>query len=293
MAGREPRAPGGTFVDDGMIGGVLVGRYELTAELHSGKFGDFWKGRRISDGEDVAIKLLKPHLFEDPKAMARFEREISVLVSFRHDNLLAVLDHGKTHKGVPWIVTELHEGGTLTEVIADLSLTIERVRTIGAQVASVLAAAHERGIVHRGVDPEAIIVGSDDRVFLQDFGVAHLTSPENTITLAGERLGRYEYMAPEYIKEEVLNARTDLYSLGILLYEMLAFQPPFVGRPGDVLRRHVQEAPPPPSSLASETVPDWLDRLILGLLAKAPHDRPASGEEVALALRTARWPIAL
>lgn len=277
-----------------MIGGVLVGRYEVTGQLQPGKFGDFWRGRRLSDGEPVAIKLLKPHLFEDPKAMARFEREISLLVSFRHDNLLAVLDHGTTHKEVPWIVTELREGTTLAEAIADLELTIDRVRHIGAQVASVLAAAHERGIVHRGIDPEAIvIVGDGDHVVLQDFGVAHLTSAENTITLAGEKLGRYEYMAPEYIKEEVLNARTDLYSLGILLYEMLAYQPPFVGRPGDVLRRHVSEVPSPPSTLSSETVPGWLDGLILALLAKQPHDRPASGHEVALALRTGQWPIRL
>ncbi|MEN0068289.1 MAG: hypothetical protein AAGA48_39585 [Myxococcota bacterium] len=82
-----------------------------------------------------------------------------------------------------------------------------------------------------------------------------------------------------------------MYSLGILLYEMLAFQPPFVGRPGDVLRRHLHEAAPPPSTLANEAVPGWLDRLILDLLAKGPHDRPASGREVALALRTGSWPI--
>jgi len=281
-------------VEDGIIGGVLVGRYEVTGQLQPGKFGDFWRGRRLSDGEEVAIKLLKPHLFQDQRALARFERETSLLVSFRHDNLLAVLDHGKTDTGVPWIVTELREGSTLAEVIADLALTIDRVRRIGAQVASVLAAAHERGIVHRGIDPDVIVIVDDDRpdhVVMQDFGVAHLKSPANAITVAGERLGRYEYMAPEYITEEVLNERTDLYSLGILLYEMLAFQPPFVGRMGDVLRRQVQETPQPPSTLANETVPGWLDRLILDLLAKAPHDRPASGQEVALALRTGQWPI--
>jgi len=276
-----------------MIGGVLVGKYELTGLLSQGKFGDFWKGRRLSDGHEVAIKLLKPHLFTDPRAMARFEREISLLATIKHDNLLSVYDHGKNHKGVPWIVTELREGTSLAELVTDSSLTIERVRHIGAQVASVLSAAHEEGIVHRGVDPEAIRVLDGDHVILQDFGVAHLTNPGSGITQAGERLGRFEYMAPEYIKDEVLNARTDLYSLGILLYEMLAFQPPFVGRPGDVLRRHVQEMPPAPSSLAEADVPAWMDKLILDLLAKAPHDRPASGREVALALRTGQWPIAL
>lgn len=284
-------------MDEGMIGGVLVGRYELTGMLQAGKFGDFWQGKRLTDGEPVAIKLLKPHLFEDPKAMARFERETKLLTEFRHENLLPVLDHGKTHKGVPWVVTELRRGTILSEIIADLTLTIDRVRHIGAQVASVLAAAHERGIIHRGVEPEVIVVVSDgpeaDRVVLQDFGLAHLQHPGDipSITLAGEKLGRYEYMAPEYIKDEVLNARTDLYALGILLYEMLAFQPPFVGRPGEILRRHMKEVPAPPSTLAVEPVPEWLDGLVATLLAKQPHDRPASGHEVALSLRTGQWPI--
>ena len=280
-----------------MVGGVLVGKYQLTAHLQPGRFGDFWEGRRLSDHGRVAIKLLKPQLFEDPRAVARFERETRLLVSFQHENLLQVLDHGRTHTGVPWLVTELRAGRLLSDEIADLTLTVEQVRHIGAQIASVLSAAHQRGVVHRGLDPEAILLvnegGDPHRVKMQDFGLAHLSYSvgQPTLTMQGERLGAFEYMAPEYIEEEVLDVRTDLYALGVILFEMLAGQPPFVGRPGEVMRKHIYEQPWAPSDLSEQEIPRWLDMLILTLLAKDPQARPASGETVAVALRTEAWPL--
>lgn len=282
--------------EDGMLGGVLVGRYQLTAHLQPGRFGDFWEGRRLSDNERVAIKLLKPQLFGDPKAVARFERETQLLAGLRHDNLLRVLDHGQTHTGVPWLVTQLYQGRMLSDVVTELSLTIDQVRHIGAQIASVLAAVHQQGVVHRGIDPDAVLIveeaGDPHRVKVQDFGLAHLASVGDgpMITQQGERLGAFEYMAPEYIEEEVLDVRTDLYALGVMLFEMLSGQPPFVGRAGEVMRKHVYEAPWAPSDLAEQPVPAWLDRLILALLAKNPAERPASGEVVARALLAEQWP---
>lgn len=283
--------------DEGMVGGVLVDRYEITAHLRPGRFGDFWEGRRLDGGDRVAIKLLKPKLFEDEKAMARFERETTLLATFHHDNLLEVLDHGRTHKGVPWLVTELHEGRPLSEVISELTLTVDQVRHIGSQIASVLAAAHIHGIIHRGLDPEAILLVEHDgdpyHVKMQDFGLAHLSDHpgQPALTVTGELLGRFEYMAPEYIEEEVLDVQTDLYGLGVILFEMLAGQPPFVGRPGEVLRKHVYEEPWAPSDLAEGDVPEWLDALILKLLSKDPSKRPSSGQDVAQALRTQGWPL--
>ncbi len=281
-----------------MVGGVLVGKYQLTAHLQPGRFGDFWEGRRLSDYSRVAIKLLKPQLFEDPRAVARFYRETRLLASFHHENVLQVLDHGQTHKGVPWMVTEFRQGQLLSELICDLSLTVHQVRHIGAQVASVLSAAHSRGVVHRGIDPDAILLvdegGDPHRVKLQDFGLAHLSqsSVQPHLTLKGERLGRFEYMAPEYIEDDLQDVRTDLYALGIVLFEMLTGQPPFVGRPGEIMRKHLREAPWMPSDLSEQHVPAWLDRLVVALLAKDPDRRPASGEHVALALRKGVWPLA-
>jgi serine/threonine protein kinase len=282
--------------EQGMVGGVLVGRYQLTAHLSPGRFGDFWAGRRLSDGAPVAIKLLKPELFSNAKAVARFERETRLLASFDHPNLLRVLDHGRTEEGAPWVVTELTQGRALSEDIVDLALDIDQVRSIGAQIASVLAAAHSRGVVHRGLDPEAIFLvqgQGPDVIKVQDFGLAHLVDAGSgpALTSVGERLGRCEYMAPEYIEEDVLDARTDLYGLGIILFEMLTGQPPFVGRAVRVLRQHVDEQPWAPSDLAENDVPEWLDALVLALLAKDPDDRPQSGEDVARALRSGAWPL--
>lgn len=287
--------------EDGMVGGVLAGRYQLTAHLRPGRFGDFWRGRRLADGAKVAIKILKPELFSDGRAMARFEREARLLSTFRHPNLLRVVDNGLTSTGVPWVVTEPHDGRLLSDAIGELSLTVEDLCRIGGQVAAVLGAAHERGIVHRGLDPEAILLVRDrkgvERVKVQDFGLAHISAEqrddggweEPALTQVGERLGRFEYMAPEYIEEQVLDARTDLYVLGVILFEVLTGQPPFVGNSLQVLAKHITEEPWAPSELCESPVPRWLDDLILDLLAKRPQDRPQSAREVERALLTRRW----
>ena len=111
-----------------MVGGVLVDKYELTAHLRPGRFGDFWRGKRLTDGAQVAIKLLKPELFTDDNAVRRFEREARLLTTFGHPGLLKVLDHGRTHTGVPFVVTEPHDGRLLSDDVAELSLTIDKVR---------------------------------------------------------------------------------------------------------------------------------------------------------------------
>jgi serine/threonine-protein kinase len=280
--------------EDGMVGGVLVGRYELVAHLRPGRFGDFWRGVRLDDGARVAIKILKPELFSDANAVARFERETRLLAAIEHPNMLRVLDHGTTVTGAPWIVTEPHDGRVLSDAIVELTLSVDDVCRIGAEIASVLGAAHERGIVHRGLDPDAIVLvpsGGREQVKLQDFGLAHVartharSQAEPSLTAVGELLGRPEYMAPEYIEEMVLDARTDLYVLGVILFEMLAGQPPFVGTPLHIHAKHVGEKPRAPSDLTEREVPPWLDALILALLAKDPAERPQTGAEVARRLR--------
>jgi serine/threonine protein kinase len=285
------------------VGAVLAGRYRLDAFLRPGRFGDFWLGTRLVDGAPVAVKLLKVTLFADPKASRRFEREAKVLAHLRHPNLLRVLDHGTTEDGIAWVVTEPHSGRVLSDDIAELNLSLPRVCHIGAQVADVLALAHDKGIVHRGLEPDSVLVVAEpddpDRVKVQDFGLAHIERSElaedddaPALTQVGERLGRCEYMAPEYIDDQTVDARTDLYVLGILLFEMLTGQPPFVGRAVQVMEKHATEAPYAPSELAAEVeVPPWLDALVLALLEKDPNDRPQSGAIVAKALRTQAYPV--
>ncbi len=286
-----------------LVGGVLAGKYRLDAFLRPGRFGDFWKGTRLVDGSPVAVKLLKLSLFSDARASRRFEREAKVLAHLRHPNLLRVLDHGTTDQGVAWVVTEPHAGRLLSDDIAELNLSLDRVCHIAAQIADVLALAHGKGIIHRGLEPDAVLIVQEradpDRVKVQDFGLAHVGRSEladegaPTLTQVGERLGRCEYMAPEYIEDQTVDARTDLYVLGILIFEMLTGQPPFVGRSVQVMQKQVEEAPYAPSELAAEVeVPPWLDALVLALLEKDPAARPQSGAAVAAALRSKTFPSA-
>jgi serine/threonine protein kinase len=195
------------------------------------------------------------------------------------------------------VVTEYRTGRLLSDDIGDLALPVDQVCHIGAQIARVLASAHRRGIVHRGLNPDAIMLCTEDgdpnRVKVLDFGLAHLTpgSGEPELTQVGQRLGNPEYMAPEYIEEYHLDARTDLYILGVMVFEMLCGQPPFVGRAMHVLAAQIEKEPWAPSDLAEQEVPQFLDDLVAALLAKSPDDRPQDARQVARAFSTRTWPV--
>jgi serine/threonine protein kinase len=267
--------------------------YVVEGFCRSGRYGDLWRARRKDDGGLVMLKLLKPELFKDGEAIRRFQREVRLLLAFDHPYLLRVLDHGTTTKGDPFVVLEHQEGQLLGVLVARGALVVERVRRIGAQVARVLAAAGARGIVHRGLCPDAIQLLEDDEVRVLDFGLAIVFSSdrgddEPRLTEHGQRLGDPAYMAPEYVQAFVSDAKTDLYALGVLLYEMLTGDPPFVGRPMDVLEAHVSKTPLPPSHHLPG-IPPWLDELVLALLSKEPDDRP-DATAVARALVAGQWP---
>lgn len=269
------------------IGEIIADRYRLTGLMSAGRFGDFWNAVQLSDGAEVALKLLKAELFTDEEAVARFERETRLLVNWKHPNLLKVLDHGRIEGGVPWIATELKRGRPLYDEIATQTVSVEIVRHIAAQIARVLAGAHARGIVHRSVHPDAILLceerGDPYRVKVLDFGVAHIPGAEGEeqLTRVGQKLGQAEYWAPEYIEEGVLDARSDLYGLGILTFELLTGQPPFVGNARKVMLKHLQDPPVPPSHLSMKEIPPWLDALVLQLLEKDPDKRPRNAMAVA------------
>jgi eukaryotic-like serine/threonine-protein kinase len=282
---------------EGRVGEVLIGKYELAAFLEHGQYADFFRAIRRTDGREVAIKILRPELLGVPEALRRFEREVRTLARFKHPNLLRVFALGRTEEGVPFVVTEYVEGRLLSHEIADLSLTIEQICHIGAQVSLLLAATHKEGIIHRGLSPDSIYLvdqeGDSHRVKVLDFGLAHFTegAGEEGITRVGQRLGRCEYMAPEYIEAYTLDGKTDLYVLGVMLFEMLTGQPPFVGRAVSVMDKHLNETPWAPSEMSEHDVPPWLDELILALLAKNPANRPSSAQDVAAAFAEGCWPV--
>jgi serine/threonine protein kinase len=267
------------MVDNSLRPSEPMGGIEVDGFLRPGRFGDLWVGRDLK-GERVALKLMKPELFKDGEAIRRFQREVRLLLSFRHPNLLRVLDHGTTAAGDPFLVMECVEGTPLSDLVARGPLPIERVARIGVQVARVLAAAAARGIVHRGLTPEAILVHADDDVKVLDFGLATMLAGvdgdlagELRLTDRGQRVGEPGYMAPEYIDRFCSDPRSDVYALGILLYELATGDPPFAGRPQEVLDAHVSVAPQAPSA-RTPGLPGWFDRLVLAMLAKAPEGRP-------------------
>lgn len=281
-----------------LVGTTLVDKYQLIELAREGRFGDFWTAKRLADDRKVQVKLLKPSLFMDGEAIRRFQRETRVMANFDHPNVLRVLDHGRNEMGDPYVVTEFVDGRVLADHISDLELDLDGVCHIASQIAMVLGSAHARGIIHRGLTPDEILlcqVGTDkERVKVLDFGLAHHTSTSGEVglTQVGQRLGKCEYMAPEYIEEFELTALSDVYVLGIITFEMLTGQPPFVGRALSVMTKHIEEEPFPPSDLAAEVeVPSWLDDLILAMLAKDPAERPQDALVVARAFTVQAWPI--
>jgi serine/threonine-protein kinase len=281
----------------GRVGEVLIGKYELTTFLEHGQYADFFRAVRNTDGKEVAIKILRPELLGVPEAMKRFEREVRTLARFKHPNLLRVFALGRTVEGVPFVVTQYVTGQLLSNCIAELNLTIEQVAHIGQQIAALLAATHRHGVVHRGLSPDSIYLVEEEgdplRVKVLDFGLAHFTenAGEEGITRVGQRLGRCEYMAPEYIEAYQLDGKTDLYVLGVMLFEMLTGQPPFVGRAVNVMDKHLNETPWAPSEMSEHDIPPWLDELILALLEKKPADRPRDARLVAIAFNRKTWPV--
>ena len=276
-----------------ITGRTIADRYILTGHLRASRLGDVWVARRLADQSRVLIKLLEPALFHEPEARARFEREARVLSQLAHPCVLGWVDHGQTSDGQPYLVSEYIEGETLAELLQEQGrLPPERAARIAARIALALAEAHDHGIIHRDLQPANVLIhptSTDaDGVKVLEFGLARITDRESvgedvSLTGVGVRIGTPAYMAPEYIEDYVLDFRADLYSLGIVLYEMIVGEPPFTGRPYTVLQRQVNEAVRAPS-LVVPGVPPVLDQIVLQLAEKLPGRRPASARAVAEAL---------
>ncbi len=277
----EPGRPTAPHVGD---------RYEIVSFRGSGRFGQLWQGRRREDGGLVLLKVLSHDRFPTEEMVKRFGREVELLRRFAHPYLPRVIAEGTTDEGDPFLVLVHEEGELLSDVLAAGPLPIERIRRIGAQLARVVSAAGVKGIVHRGITPSAILLSPDDSLKVLDFGLARMLAGAGSepVTEIGVRVGDPAYMAPETIEDFRTDAATDLYGLGVLLYEIVTGRPPFVGPALQVLDAHTNEQPAPMSSLRSD-VPPWLDALVQALLSKQPHDRPEP-TAVARALVAGLWP---
>jgi eukaryotic-like serine/threonine-protein kinase len=268
-------------------GTLLAGRYEVVRLLGWGGMAEVFLASDRLLGRQVAVKVIRDRFADDEKFLARFRREARAAAALNHPNVVAVHDVG-IHEGNPFLVTELVDGRTLAEVVRDRgSLLPERAAEIGEAVARALAAAHTAGIVHRDVKPGNVMVTADGRVKVLDFGIARaLRWTPLTDTSAAH--GTAEYMAPEQIQGEGAEPRSDLYSLGAVLYELLTGHPPFTGDSAlQVAYRHVEESPAPPDSVRPE-IPADLSAVVMRCLAKLPEDRYRRAEDLAADLRSVR-----
>jgi serine/threonine protein kinase len=267
----------------------LGGRYRLDEQIGAGGMGDVWRGVDLRLRRPVAIKILPADMAADRSAVERFRREAETTAGLQHPGITVTFDideHRDGQEELIFLVMELLTGRDLRAVLDQepQGVPIELAVSLIAQAADALAAAHSRGIVHRDIKPANLFLLNDGRVKLCDFGIAHL-GDATQLTAAGNFVGTPLYMAPEQFRSERLDARSDLYSLGCVLYELLVGSPPFeaVTNPAAIMYKHFSETPAPPRSRRSD-VPEHLERLTLDLLAKDPGQRPPSAAAVVASL---------
>ena len=236
----------------------------------------------------VAIKVLFPQFASEPAFVERFRREAQAAANLNHPSIVAVYDWGE-HDNTYFIVMEYVEGRSLAEIIrSEGTLHPDRAAEVATDVAAALGFAHRNGVVHRDVKGGNILVNQAGQVKVTDFGIARAFGGGDELTQTGSVMGTATYFSPEQAQGKTVDPRSDLYSLGVVLFEMVTGRPPFLGdSPVAIAYKHVQEAPPRPTSL-NPALPQALEAIIARLLAKNPDDRYPSAEELRSELRRFR-----
>jgi len=280
-----------------LTAGTRLGPYEIVARIGAGGMSEVFRAFDPRIRREVAIKVLPPSLAKFSDRLHRFEQEARAVGALNHPNLLTIFDTGKA-EGRPYIVTELLEGQTLRGHIRDngsaIRVPIRKAVDYGIQIANGLAAAHERGIVHRDLKPENLFVTKDGRVKILDFGVAKLRNTDDATltdektmeqdTSPGTVIGTVGYMSPEQVRGQAVDARSDIFSLGTLLYEMVAGAHPFRGdSPADTMSAILREDPPDLSAMNPNVTPG-LERVIRHCMEKSPEQRFQSARDLAFHL---------
>jgi len=267
---------------DEAVTSLLGGRYEVGPVIGRGGMAEVRRGRDTRLGRDVAVKLLRPDLARDPLFQGRFRREAQAAASLDAPNVVSVFDTGETADGVPWMVMEHVEGRTLRDVLnTEGRLLPRRALEVAVDVCSALEVAHRAGIVHRDIKPANVMLTSQGEVKVMDFGIARAAAGnESTMTQTEAVVGTAAYLSPEQARGEHVDHRSDLYSTGCLLYELLTGTPPFVGDSAvAVAYQHVREDPLLPSTYV-EGLPSDVDAVVLKAMAKRPDDRYADADDM-------------
>src|SRR5262245_2444038 len=279
-----------------LASGSKLGPYEVVASLGAGGMGEVYRARDTKLGRDVAIKVLPASYSDDSDRLHRFEQEACAAGALNHPNIL-IIHHIDTHEGAPYIVSELLEGETLRKRMSGMKMAQRRVIDYASQIAHGLAAAHEKGIVHRDLKPDNIFITKDGRTKILDFGLAKLTQPDGVQsqteiptrrvdTNPGVVMGTVGYMSPEQVRGLPVDHRSDIFSFGAILYEMLSGRRAFHGQSAADTMSAILKEDPPDLSETNKSVSPAVERLVNHCLEKDPEARFHSARDVAFALES-------
>ncbi len=293
--GRDPSASSsGHDAVDPMLGQILDKRYRLTKKLGEGGMGEVYAADHLRIARSVAIKLLRPEVLTNAEAVKRFEQEAMTASSIGHDNIIRIEDSGKLEDGRIYLAMELLEGAAFNDLIEDQLIAPERLLHILIQTCHGLAAAHEKGIVHRDMKPENIYItrGADggDVPKLLDFGIAKVSQAEgeNHLTRTGTIFGTPFYMAPEQALGQAVDHRVDIYAMGVIMYEVFTGSVPFGGESFmGILTQHITAEPALPSLTAQQNgrvIPPGVEDVILRAMRKEPNERYQTMNDLCQAL---------
>ena len=267
---------------------VFGDRYEVQGRIGVGGMAEVWRGHDRTLNRTVAIKTLLPQFARDASFVDRFRREAQAAARLNHPGIVSVYDSG-TDGETPYIVMQFIEGRTLADYLASgKTIPPMKAAQVAKEIAEALAAAHAEGVIHRDIKPANVMVTRDGKVLVMDFGIARLISGPETAPQTSAVLGTASYLSPEQAQGQSVDARTDIYALGVVLYEMLTGRPPFTGdSPMAIAYKQVNATPEAPSSVNPD-VPPELDAVVMRALSKNPANRYQTGQEFADDLERAR-----
>lgn len=269
--------------------GKTLGQYEITAYLGRGGMSTVYRARQASIGREVAIKILTEQHEPESPYLQRFQREVKTIAGLEHIHILPIYDFG-TLDGYPYLVMRYLDGGSLNQLIRQRALEINEVERLITQICTALDFAHENGVIHRDMKPHNVLLDRQGNAYLCDFGIAKTIGVDAGLTRDGEAVGTPSYMAPEQWQGLAVSPQTDIYSVGVMLYEMLTGHEPFQGDSLFALMyRHMNESPRP-ASLSRPGIPPMLDAIIDLAMRKLPAERYQTAGELAAAVHTAIHP---
>src|SRR5580704_11128238 len=281
-----------------LTSGTKLGPYEIQSPLGAGGMGEVYRARDARLNRDVAVKILPASFSADPDRLQRFALECRAAAALNHPNILSIFDIGSGDigdvQGAPYVVSELLEGETLRDRLREGPLPSRKAIDYARQIASGLAAAHDKGIVHRDLKPENLFITNDGRAKILDFGLAKLTRPEDDAsgdaptqqiaTDAGTVMGTVGYMAPEQVRGKPADPRSDIFAFGAILYEMLSGKRAFRGESAVEVMSAILKEDPPDLTETNRNVSPALERIVRHCLEKNPAERFQSARDVAFNL---------